>query len=237
MAKKGSVSKFAEALPEERPIRYKLYKYLFLIVCEDQKTEPYYFDYFKSQFPSDSIFLRAVGAGKDPKRVVEEAIEERKKLALEAKRDVDEVWVTFDKDDADENVKKIKNFEEAFEVALQENIEVAYSNEVFEIWLLLHFTNINKDIPLPRNQVYDMLQVQIRKTKKYAEYVYDHKKPNPKTIEIVFEIGSLESAIKRAEILMEKQKGRKPIEANPSTKVYILMQQLQAWIKYFSYIS
>ena len=82
-----------------------------------------------------------------------------------------------------------------------------------------------------------MLQTQIRKTKKYDSYIYDHKKPNPKTIEIIFEIGNVDLAIKRAEILLENQKNNKPIEANPSTKVHLLIQQLYEWIEYYSFKS
>ena len=235
MAKRGKVEKKNIAEPEERPIRLKKYKYLFLIVCEDQKTEPSYFEKFKEQIPDESIFLKSVGAGRDPKGVVLRAIIERDKLAEESKKEVDEVWVVFDKDDADENATKIKNFEDAFKIAESEKFDIAYSNEVFELWLLLHFSNVDKNVALPRNQIYQMLQEQIRKTKKYNTYVYDHTQPNPKTIEIVFEIGNIDSAIKRAEILLENQKGNKPIEANPSTKVHFLIMQLKEWIKYYSY--
>jgi len=234
MAKKGKLSKFAAEEKEERPLRYRRYDYLFLIVCEDQFTEPTYFEKYKAKIPEETIFLKSVGTGKDAKGVVNKAIEEREKLTIKAKKEVDIVWVVFDKDDADENATKIKNFEDAFLLAENEKIEIAYSNEVFELWLLLHLVNINKNIALPRGQIYEMLQAQIRKTKKYESYVYDHKKPNLKTIEIIFEIGNVDLAIKRAEILLESQKNRKPIEANPSTKVHLLIQQLFEWIEYYS---
>lgn len=237
MAKRGKIVKPILKESEARPERLKKYKYLFLIVCEDEKTEPSYFEYFKAQIPEDSIYLRSVGVGRDPKGVVLSAISERNKLALESKKEVDKVWVVFDKDDADENATKIKNFEDAFTIALGEEFEIAYSNEVFELWLLLHFTKIDKNVALPRNKVYEMLQEQIRKTKKYESYAYDHAHPNKKTIEIVFEIGNIDNAIKRAELLFENQKEKKPIDANPSTRVHLLVQQLREWIIYYSYSS
>ena len=205
MAKRGKLVKIPTKEPEERPIRIKKYKFLFLIVCEDQVTEPSYFEKFKNQIPSESIFLKSVGTGRDPKGVVQRAIIERDKLALQSKKEVDEVWIVFDKDDADENATKIKNFEDAFTIAENEKFDMAYSNEVFELWLLLHFTNINKNVALPRNQIYKLLQEQIRKTKKYEAYVYDHTQPNLKTIEIIFEIGNIDAAIKRAERLLENR--------------------------------
>ena len=235
MAKRGTINKPSTSEQEERPIRVRKYKFLFLIICEDQKTEPSYFEKFKAQIPKESIFLKSVGTGKDPKGVVLKAIIERDKLAEEAKREVDEVWIVFDKDDADENATKTKNFEEAFEIAETEKFDVAYSNEVFELWLLLHFTDVDKDVAIPRNVVYEMLQEQIRKTNKYDTYVYDHKHPNLKTIEIVFEVGNIDSAIKRSKMLLENQNGKSPIEANPSTKVHLLIMQLKEWIKYYSY--
>ena len=235
MAKRGKVGKFADKEPEERPIRFRRYEYLFLIVCEDEKTEPNYFERYKSKIPEETIFLKAVGCGRDPKGVVNRAIAERDKLATEAKKEVDIVWVVFDKDDADENPKKIENFEDAFLISEKEKIEVAYSNEVFELWLLLHFVKVDKDVPLPRNKIYEIFQAQIRKTDKYSTYEYNHQNPDPKTIDIVFEIGNVDLAMKRAKILLENQTNVKPIEANPSTRVHILIQQLLEWIEYYSY--
>jgi hypothetical protein len=234
MAKRGKVKKIASKEKEERPIRIKKYKYLFLIVCEDQKTEPNYFEKFKSQIPEDTIFLKTVGTGRDPFGVVQSAIKERNILSVLAKKEVDKVWAVFDKDDADENKTKIENFNAAFEKADEENIEIAYSNEVFELWLLLHFVNVDKDKPLPRKTVYELLEKSIQKNKKYKSFIYDHKKPNPQTIEIIFEIGNLSQAIKRAETLLENQKKKSPIEANPSTKIHLLVQELQDWIKYYT---
>jgi len=234
MAKRGSLKKFAKKEAKERPIRFRRYKYLFLIVCEDQKTEPAYFEEYVSKIPEDTIYLKPIGTGRDPKGVVERAIIERNNLEKEAKREVDEVWVVFDKDDADENATKIQRFKDAFQIAETENFEVAYSNEVFELWLLLHFINVDKETPLPRSEVYQCLRDEIRKIPKYADYEYDHKVIDSRTIEVVFDFGDRNSAINRAQILMEHHKKCEPINANPLTKIHILVQVLLDWIKYFS---
>lgn len=234
MAIKGKVEKFETSENNIRPIRIKKYKFLFLIVCEDEKTEPEYFNKYKSQIPEESIYLKSVGTGRDPKGVVERAIEEKIILEEISKRQVDETWVVFDKDDADENETKTRNFNSAFRTANFENIRVAYSNEVFELWLLLHLKDINSSKKLPRSEIYEILQSQIRKTKKYSDYIYEHRKPKSKTIEIIFEIGNVNLAIKRAQKLLEKQKNIEPINANPSTKVHLLVKRLMEWIVYFS---
>jgi hypothetical protein len=235
MAKKGKLKKPATKNIIERPVRERHYQYLFLIVCEDEKTEPSYFETYKSQIPEKTIFLETVGTGKDPKGVVEAAIEKRNNLFVRAKKEVDEVWAVFDKDDADKYPSRIERFENAFEIAESEGIKVAYSNEVFELWLLLHLTDVDSKTPLPRNEIYQLLQDNIRRTPKYNTYVYNHHRPNPQTVKIILEVGNLETAIQRAELLLEKQKERRPIEANPSTRVHILIQELLNWIEYYKF--
>ena len=148
MAKKGKIKQPNTEAQEIRPIRWRGYAQFFLIVCEDEATEPAYFRQFKAIFDElrpETIYLEAVGTGKDPKGVVEHAIEERKRLKTEANKEIDFVWAVFDKDDADQNATKIQRFEDAFSTAKTENIHLAYSNEVFELWLLLHLEKVDKD--------------------------------------------------------------------------------------------
>ena len=233
MAKKGKLVKFKATKKEARPIRFRRYQYLFLIVCEDENTEPTYFESFKSKIPENSIYLKPVGTGKDPKGVIEEAIKEKKTLSIEAKKEVDIVWAVFDKDDADLNQTRIDRFNEAFEIAEKNKIEIAFSNEVFELWLLLHLTDIDEKSAIPRKEIYEQLQEHIRLDEKYSTFEYEHGNSN--ILSIIHEIGDQELAIQRAEILLEKQSAKKPIEANPSTRVHILVQNLLEWIEYYSY--
>jgi RloB-like protein len=233
MAKKGKVKKFQDQESEERPVRFRLYQYLFLIVCEDENTEPLYFKNFKEQIPNETIYLRPVGTGRDAKGVVEQALKERDKLAIEAKREVDEVWAVFDKDDADENATKIQRFTDAFDIAEKNKIKAAYSNEVFELWLLLHLTDVDSTVALPRKTIYDLLQVHIRQNERYSTFQYKHG--NGDILTIIQEIGNQQEAIRRAEALLHKHKENKPIHANPSTKVHLLVKGLLEWIIYFSY--
>ncbi|HMS41903.1 MAG TPA: RloB family protein [Pyrinomonadaceae bacterium] len=236
MARKGRLLKASTKIDIERPVKFRRYEYFFLIVCEDQKTEPSYFETFKSQIPKETLYLATFGKGKDPKSVVEEAVKERDILAEKIKKEIDVVWAVFDKDDADLYPARATRFEEAFKIAEHEKIEIAYSNEVFELWLLLHFTDVDSEKPLPRKEVYKLIQKTIRKIPKYDAYAYDHSKYNPATVKIILEFGDVEAAIERAEVLFEKQKERKPIEANPSTKVHILIKELLALIEYYNFV-
>ncbi len=233
MAKKGKLKQPNQKGESKRPIRIKKYAQFFLIVCEDEKTEPGYFEQFKGQFPEGTLYIRTVGTGRDPKGVIEQAIEKREEFKLECRKEIDFVWAVFDKDDADENETKMNRFNDAFKIAEQENIKIAYSNEAFELWLLLHITYIEESKPLSRSEIYAKLQSQIRKsTEKYNDYEYDHYKPN-NIVEIINEIGNEEQAIQKASKLLDYHKAKKPIEANPSTKVHVLIKELRDWIKFY----
>jgi hypothetical protein len=236
MAKKGKIKTTPKQKTEEtRPIRWRGYKQFFLIVCEDQATEPAYFAQFKKIFDSiatETIFLKPVGTGKSPKGVVEQAIIEREKLKVETYKDVDFVWAVFDKDDADKNETTINNFKTAFELAAKENIHIAYSNEVFELWLLLHLKDVSAINAIPRKEIYDLLETAIKNSGTlYENFVYEHGNAN--IIVIISQIGNEEQAIKKAEKLYELQKDKQVIEANPSTKVHLLVKELRAWIKFY----
>ena len=67
-------------------------------------------------------------------------------------------------DDANENETKRDRFHDAFKIAEREKIQIAYSNEAFELWLLLHITGVEESKPLSRHEIYAKLQTQIRKS-------------------------------------------------------------------------
>jgi len=113
MAKRGRVDKKLAKGKAERPLRIKTYKYIFLIVCEDEKTEPQYFKQFVSLFPERTLYLKPIGSGSQWLGVIDRAIQEKVNLSLEVKREVDYVWVVFDRDDAHLKESTTKIFNEA----------------------------------------------------------------------------------------------------------------------------
>ncbi|HBA90663.1 MAG TPA: abortive phage infection protein [Anaerolineaceae bacterium] len=96
----------------------------FLIVCEGKKTEPNYFN----QFHVPGLVIAVRGVGMNTLSLVDEA----KRLRTED--EYDQVWCVFDKDDF-----PIDHFENAIKRANENNMKVAYSNQAFELWYLLHF--------------------------------------------------------------------------------------------------
>lgn len=115
--KEPSLERSAAALTEKPSI---------LIVCEGENTEPSYFN----QFRITSAKVKSVGEGYNTISLVNRAIE----LALQG--NYDKVWCVFDKDDF-----KVEDFNAAIQIAEANNFGIAYSNQSFEYWLILHFND------------------------------------------------------------------------------------------------
>ena len=231
MARKGKVGKKATKGKDSRPIRWRKYPHLFLIVCEDEKTEPYYFKQFIRLFPEETVFLRAIGTGRSSLGVVEKSETERQILESESNKVVDEVWVVFDKDDAEKSPGNTVRFKQAFQKAKELEHDVAYSNEVFELWLLLHLSDITVGKPIARQEIY--LKINDISKSLLPEFNYEHGNTN--IIDLIVKFGDENQAIKRAERILSKQGDKPPIDANPSTTVHILIKRLRELIEYYSY--
>ena len=104
-------------------------KQTFLIICEGVNTEPDYFNAFRLT----SATVKAIGQGMGTLALVQKAIN-IKEQERQRGRTYNQNWVVFDKDDFPEN-----NFNSAILSARQNGFEVAYSNQAFEFWFLLHF--------------------------------------------------------------------------------------------------
>ncbi len=110
----------------KRPSPFLTEKPTILIVCEGENTEPSYF----RKFRLSSATIKAVGDGRNTVAVVKQAME------LSSKRNYEQVWCVFDKDNF-----PARDFNSAITLATANNIKVGYSNQAFEYWLILHFTD------------------------------------------------------------------------------------------------
>jgi RloB-like protein len=178
-------------------------KQRFLIVCEGEKTEP---NYFRS-FRVPKVVIDVQGLGENPSRLVESAKE------LKSQDDYDRVWCVFDRDSWTE-----QDFNNAIKNANSEGFGVAYSNEAFELWYILHFEFLNTGIP--RSDYLDKLTYLCRqKYKKNSETIYDEL------------IHKQATAIKNATNLLKLYKPCNPVKDNPSTTVHLLVQELNKFIQ------
>lgn len=233
MARKGKLGQKRQVVEILRPVRLKKYEQLLLIICEDENTEKYYFDSFAKLFPNETMFVKTVGTGLDPQGVAEKALTEKKTLEISSSKEIDFVWLVFDKDDASLNQTRINRFDRAFEIAKENNFKIAWSNEVFELWLLLHFININPNIQLPRSTIYTLLESTIKANQLFNTFSYKHG--DELVIDIVFQIGNEEDAINRAKQLEVFHISNVPINSNPCTKIHNLIIELRDWITYWNY--
>ncbi len=104
----------------------KVTKPAILIVCEGENTEPSYF----SRFRLSSARIYPVGEGYNTVSLVNRAID----LKDRHTDTYDQVWCVYDKDDYSAN-----DFNQAITIASANGFGLAYSNQAFEYWLILHF--------------------------------------------------------------------------------------------------
>ncbi len=102
-----------------------------LIVCEGENTEPSYF----RQFKLATATIRPIGEGYNTISLVKRAI------ALSKENTYDQVWCVFDADPKPSNPSQAKNFNDAIKLAAKNNFGIAYSNQAFEYWLILHLND------------------------------------------------------------------------------------------------
>ncbi|MDY7008767.1 MAG: RloB family protein [Cyanobacteriota bacterium] len=98
------------------------------------------------------------------------------------------------------------------------NIKVAYSNEAFEIWYLLHFEY--RDTAMSRKD--DKKALTEKLNKKYEK--------NSNTMYEILE-SKQPQAIKNAEKLFKQYNPNNPANNNPSTTVHLLVKQLNKFVR------
>jgi hypothetical protein len=179
----------------ERPVDATEIRQRFLIVCEGAKTEPLYFE----QFRVPGLVVDVEGTGMNTLRLVEEA------MRLRTEDDYDQVWCVFDKDEF-----PIDHFENAIQRAGNNGIRVAYCNQAFELWYLLHFEYLQTAID--------------RKSymKKLDEYLgFEYKKNDPRIYHVLR--CKIDIAIRNAKHLMKEYRFSHPGKDDPSTTVHKLV--------------
>jgi len=175
----------------------------FLIVCEGKKTEPKYFERFRVP----GLVVRIEGIGMNTLRLVDEAMKTRND------GEYDQVWCVFDKDDF-----PIDHFENAIKRAIDNGMHVAYSNQAFELWYVLHFEYLNSAID--RRAYMEKLSFHLG---------FEYKKNDPNIYEVLK--CKIETAIRNAERLMQEYQPPHPGIDDPSTTVYQLVKALQEQAK------
>lgn len=182
----------------------------FLIVCEGERTEPNYFRAFR--VTPDVFSVKVEGTGYNTLSLVNEAIRLRKKHGYTKRGD--QVWCVFDRDSFPPH-----NFNEAIRRAEAEGMKVAYSNEAFELWYLLHFHYY--DTAISRSQYCEKLGRLLNST---------YLKNDPRIFEML--LSRQEQAIRHATRLLEVMQTTSPADDNPSTTVHRLVEELRKFMRW-----
>ncbi|RLT37734.1 MAG: RloB domain-containing protein [Chloroflexi bacterium] len=183
----------------QRAINQREIRQRFLIVCEGKKTEPNYF----RKFRVPGLVLDIHGLGLDPKNLVNEAVARR------TDGEYDQVWCVFDRDSW-----TVDDFNGALSSARERDIQVAWSNEAFELWYLLHFNY--HDTAIPRAEYITRLDKVLGHTyAKNSTEIYD---------ELATRMGT---ALKNAAMLLAQYDPPNPATDNPATTVHLLVEELR----------
>lgn len=188
-----------------------------LIVAEGKKTEPKYFEHFSVKNNNSFVYdVECEGTGKNTVGVVERAIELRDAQTTP----YDSVWAVFDKDDFSDN-----NFNSAIAKANANGINVAWSNEAFELWYLYHFQN--RVTAMSRDDYKAAISKSVNSTGKWrGKTPYKYKKNDERNFEIMIKYGDMEQAIRNAQQQHMSFTDARYATHNPCTTVYKLVLQL-----------
>ena len=131
-------------------------------------------------------------------------------------RNYDQCWVVFDKDDFSDG-----DFNAAIQMAQTNGFHVAYSNQAFEYWFLLHFNLYQGSIHRSRygEMLSHLLGFKYGKTKGDSVRVFNVIYPKTRM------------AIDNAQKILESFDGSNPAKEESSTTVHQLVEQLLQFIE------
>ena len=191
-----------------RPTRIE--KESFLIICEGENTEPEYFKSFR--LSSARVKTIAYTNKGNAFNFVNAAIAEKNKRG----KDFDNYWVVFD---MDANSKQ--DFNSAIQLAKANKLKVAYSNQAFELWYLLHFSYIQNEM---HRRLYK------RKLDELLPFPYDKDKNTAKNMYAAL-LNKQSDAIANARKAYEEiGNHQSPADEESSTTVYKLVEALNKFL-------
>lgn len=195
----------------------------FYIFTEGTKTERYYFNGFKKYIekkPRLMNVVQIIPCGKETVRILEDAITYKKNEKITD----GEFWCVYDVDDnPKDHVNSVVQKCDSLNRNKEKNdsclFKVAWSNECFEIWFLLHFmfytsNNHRRDYYRTLDNIFE--KNGLIKYEKNMESIFD----------ILLEIGNPKLAIKYAKKLIIQSGNNMPSEIAPGTNVYELVEEL-----------
>ncbi|PWV55812.1 RloB family protein [Chitinophaga sp. S165] len=140
---------------------------VFVIYCEDEVSEPCYFESFESEALRINVIGNQRSGHKNLQYTVTKCIEagymEFAEGSYRLKNMITEnLWCVYDRDLENVDLTQIQRenntgWSLAIQNGLNAGLKVAWSNDAFELWVLLHFEDITPAEAQHRNFIYDRL--------------------------------------------------------------------------------
>jgi hypothetical protein len=199
-----------------------------IIACEDSFSAPTYFKQIIEKLKNDKIttpysYVFAKHQHTNPTGVLKDL------LNTENYTQFDYKWIVIDRDK--ELLKGsghgVDDFNKAISEAKKQNVKVAYSNDCFELWYLLHFNYI--DTALSRKDLVDKTIEELKKSNSDFEKLNEKSIKNEEMAKKIFKelLPKQDDAIKNSKTLLSKYNPVNPSSNNPSTTIHLLVETLK----------
>jgi len=188
-----------------------------------ERAEIEYFQEFKNHLRTNRLMPQK-NVCRTPQILLDKIISWKRKNIVDD--DKDQVWCIFDVDDfyKDDSPGLLSLVERAHE----NNIKIAYINECFELWVLLHFRNQTSAISRG-----DDLEKAIQKEfEKNGLGTYEKNKKVFKEL-LPFQLDAIKNSKRLLTESYEKINWRKRLSdaGNPSTAIHFLVEEINKLIK------
>lgn len=184
-----------------------------------EKAEIEYFQDFKQYLRTPLLMPRRYICW-TPQELIEKVIKWKKKEINE--KDGDQVWCIFDIDDfyADDS----KSFLNAIKKAEDNNVKIAYANQCFELWILLHFQ-------VPTSSLVRGKDIEGRVQKMFIKNALGSFTKNQKVFDLLLPFQ--DGAIRNAKKLLPNYTDIDWLthfsdRGNPSTSIHCLIEEINA---------
>jgi hypothetical protein len=207
-----------------------------IIACEDSVSSPEYFKQIVSKLKEEKkitphSFVIANHRHNNPKGVLQDLL--NYKDGNITYKDFNSKWIVIDRDaniGCARSGHNVQDFNNSIKDAKEKGIKVAYANDSFELWYLLHFRYV--DTRIMRDKI--LIDVIAEFKKNFPDDFQNLNVYNIKTKEQTQKIYQRllikqQTAIKNAEKLLTNYgDNHKPESDNPSTTIHKLVLELNS---------
>jgi hypothetical protein len=203
--------------PASRPLAQREGNRIFYVASEGEATETDYLGSLDATYGQDLKFVIRMPSrstrrdGLSPSQVVDEATH------AAGDSDFYQSWGLFDHD-------RRPDIDQAYASAIKKGVRVALSHPSFELWLLLHFQDFAAAAQGGDNAI---IMEKLRTAHPaFADYGKLDKRITTRRFVALSEADRIEQAVARAKRLSRNFTTETPGNRDPSTDVYLLIEEL-----------